>query len=69
MKHGPLPPRARLLQTILSRRATDAHSRNDYYAIADMARGALLLAEEAQLHAYLIDIAADAELLATQEAE
>ena len=68
MSSVPLPARAQLLQLGLTCRAIAASSRADYYAIADMARGAALIVDDARLCAYLIDIAADAEILATQEA-
>ena len=64
MTHTPLPPTAKLLQAILSRRAVEATERADYYAIGDMAAGAQCLAENSAIYNWLEDVIADADELA-----
>ena len=65
MNHPSLPPRARLLQAILSRRAVEARYPINYYAIADMAYGAALLAtDDEALSRYLTAVADDAQQIA-----
>jgi hypothetical protein len=64
MTHTPLPPTAKLLQAILSRRAVEATERADYYAISDMAAGAQCLAENSALYNWLGAVITDANNLA-----
>ncbi len=66
MTHVPLPPTAKLLQAILSRRAVEAVTQDDYYALSDMAHGALLLAPSvsSDLCSYLLAISEEAAAMA-----
>ena len=64
MTHTPLPPTAKLLQAILSRRAVEATKRADYYAISDMAAGAQCLAENSAIYNWLDDVISEANALA-----
>ena len=66
MSSVPLPARAQPLQLGLTWRAITASSRADYYAIADMAHGALLLAPSvsSDLCSYLLAISEEAAAMA-----
>lgn len=66
MHYTPLPSRALALQAVLSRRAVEAVTQDDYYALSDMAHGALLLAPSvsSDLCSYLLAISEEAAAMA-----
>ena len=66
MTHTPLPAAAWALQAILSRRAVEAATPDDYYALSDMAHGAMLLAPSvsSDLCSYLLAISEEAAAMA-----
>lgn len=64
MTHTHLPPTAKLLQAILSRRAVEAIHPANYYAIGDMAAGAQYLTDNDVINDWLEDVIAEADELA-----